>query len=245
LSVGQEFIVFVRSTFSNFQRRRVESQCNFYHFSLHRKTIELFSCKSSHVQSTGCPNVLLNFSFSVYPGILVQQHYNGTTFFQRNWAAFKAGFGDNNSNYWIGNDQLHQLTMNGRYRLRVDLQGKLDCQWYWAQYNTFIVSNEASFYQLAINGYTGTAGDSMVNTDPWSALNRAFFTTSDSDHDGFLQGNCAITPKMGYDCGGGFWYRSCAYALVNCPQGCYPGFAWYGNIPGAYGPLMYSRLTLI
>ena len=185
------------------------------------------------------------FSISAYPGILVQQHYNGTTFFQRNWTSFKAGFGNNNSNFWIGNDQLHQLTMNGRYRLRVDLQGKFDCQWYWAEYSTFIVGNETSFYQLTVDGYSGTAGDSMtVSTNSFLYLNGAHFTTYDADHDTYTD-NCAITPLAGNTCGGGFWYAGCSHALVNCPQGCNPGFTWDGNVPGTHGPLMYSRLTLI
>jgi hypothetical protein len=91
----------------------------------------------------------------------------GTTFFQRTWAEFKAGFGNISGNYWIGNEQLHQLTMNGQYRLRVDLQAKLDCQWYWAEYSQFVVGNEASFYQLTLSGYTGTAGDCMTCSYPF------------------------------------------------------------------------------
>jgi ficolin len=178
---------------------------------------------------------------------LVQQHYNGTTFFQRNWASFKAGFGFNNSNYWIGNDKLHQLTMNGQYRLRVDLQGKSDCQWYWAEYSTFIVGDEASFYQLTIDGYSGTAGNSLAYPEAWANLNGTRFTTQDSDNDGFGPGNCAINPLYGYDCGGGggFWYQACAFAYINIPQGCCPTFQWNGNIPGYGGSLMYTRLTLI
>jgi hypothetical protein len=174
---------------------------------------------------------------------LVQQHYNGTTFFERTWNEFKAGFGSISGNYWIGNEQLYQLTKNGQYRLRVDLQAKLDCQWYWAEYSTFVVGNEASFYRLTIGGYTGTAGDVMVTINPsyWS-LNGAGFTTKDSDHDSFSS-NCAITPAAGYTaCPGGFWYNDCGGAMINNPQGCIPGFAWW-SVPGKL--LVYSRLTLI
>ena len=40
-----------------------------------------------------------------------------------------------------GNDLLAELTQNGRYKLRFDLQGR-DGVWYYAEYSTFIVKNE-------------------------------------------------------------------------------------------------------
>ena len=45
--------------------------------------------------------------------------------FHRSWKDFKTRFGSNDSNYWYGNEKLHQLTKDGGYKLRTDLQRKL------------------------------------------------------------------------------------------------------------------------
>jgi hypothetical protein len=56
--------------------------------------------------------------------ILVQQHYSGNAFFQRNWTEFRVGFGTTDYDYWIGNDRLHELTCDNGYRVRFDLYTK-------------------------------------------------------------------------------------------------------------------------
>jgi len=56
-----------------------------------------------------------------------------------------------------GNDYLHRLTNAGLSTLRVDMsdwEGKNA----YAEYSTFRVSSEASFYTLTVRGYSGTAG---------------------------------------------------------------------------------------
>jgi len=144
-----------------------------------------------------------------------------------------------NSNYWIGNEQLYTLTSGGNYRLRVDLQDIASCQWYWAEYSTFIVGSEATYYRLTIAGFTGTAADGMIaggNVDV--NTNGMMFSTMDANHGGCpMYVNCAVTPAVGFNCGGGFWHGCCSYAFINTPSDC--GFTW--------GPmkLQYSRFTLI
>jgi len=80
--------------------------------------------------------------------VLVQQNVNGSTLLFRSWAEYKVGFNDTRGNYWIGNDLLHQLTTNGRYKLRFDLQARDNGSWYYAEYSSFTVSSEASNYTL-------------------------------------------------------------------------------------------------
>jgi len=55
--------------------------------------------------------------------LLIQQNIDGSNFFNRSWADFKVGFNDSSGNYWLGNDLLSQLTMNGRYKLRLKDNG--------------------------------------------------------------------------------------------------------------------------
>jgi len=51
--------------------------------------------------------------------MLVQQNDGSDDlFFDRNWKNYSQGFGDASGNFWIGNEQLHQMTQllnNGLY----------------------------------------------------------------------------------------------------------------------------------
>jgi len=82
-------------------------------------------------------------------------------------------------NYWLGNELLSQLTLNGRYKLRVNLQARYSHSWYYAEYSTFVVYDELCNYELEISGYDGSsnAGDSF------SAHSGLMFTTYDRDND--------------------------------------------------------------
>ena len=56
--------------------------------------------------------------------------------FNRNWTDYKNGFGDHNKEFWLGNEQIHQLTKAGDMKLRVEL-GAWDGRTAWAEYDTF------------------------------------------------------------------------------------------------------------
>jgi len=177
-------------------------------------------------------------------GILVQQHTGGTAFFNRSWAEFKVGFGNTSDNYWIGNERLHQLTKDGRYKLRVDLLATFNGLWYWAEYDRFSVGSELSRYTLLVSDYTGNAGDGMtVDGIVGYNLNGAKFQT----YDYYLIGRCidAINNV------GGFWYTgsgiyTCGHAVVNRKS---PYFAWK-SLPIGYRhqiqvALLQSRMSLL
>ena len=139
--------------------------------------------------------------------LLVLQNVDGSTYFSRSWETFRAGFGSTTCNYWLGNELLHQLTKDGQYKVRLDLQAKGSGRWYWAEYSTLIVDSEATKYRLTVNGYTGNAGNAMYYH------NGKKFTTFDSDNDLYTGGNCAV------DLGGGFWYNTCARAHLTTAYG--------------------------
>ena len=56
--------------------------------------------------------------------------------FYRNWADYKQGFGDKKKEFWLGLDQIHQLTQAGDKKLRVELEAN-DGTIKWAEYDTF------------------------------------------------------------------------------------------------------------
>ena len=130
--------------------------------------------------------------------MLIQQKEGRSNFFNRSWAEFKVGFRDPSGNYWIGNDRLSQLTANGRYKLKFDLQVLITGKWYWAEYSTFRVMTEADNYKLRVSGFSGNAGFDAFGDNPTHGANGMMFTTYDRDNDLSPRGNCA----MKY--GGGF-----------------------------------------
>ena len=195
---------------------------------------ELISCQQYCIQTAAATD-----------GILVQQHIGASTSFNRSWQEFKDGFGNKSGDYWIGNERLHQLTKDGRYKLRVDVQASFNGQWYWAEYSGFTVGGESSRYTLFVSGYSGNAGDAMTVDGLLSlSLNLKRFITYDRPYPGQL--GCVIYG----DWVGGFWYRSprgggCGYALLNQAQ----HFQWaslpIGDRDRQFVSLAKSRMTLL
>jgi len=149
-------------------------------------------------------------------------------FFNRSWEEYKVGFNDSSGNLWIGNDLLHELTKNNRYRLRIDVQQASTDQWFWAEYSRFIVRSEEEGYRINIGGYTGNAGDdAMRYINGWKS------STYDLDND-FLSTNCAA------DFGGGFWYFGCSRCVITAKI----AQVWWG-LPGnrTLGELRYLKFS--
>ncbi|NWR38591.1 TENA protein, partial [Tachuris rubrigastra] len=126
--------------------------------------------------------------------IVFLRRQNGKEDFYKNWKTYVAGFGDPKDEFWIGLENLHKITSQGQYELRVDLRDKGDTA--YAVYDRFSVGDAKSRYRLRVDGYSGTAGDSMTYHNGRS------FSTFDKDHDSAIT-NCALSYK------GAFWYKNC------------------------------------
>ncbi|CAN8198082.1 unnamed protein product [Coccothraustes coccothraustes] len=126
--------------------------------------------------------------------IVFLRRQNGKQDFYKNWNSYVAGFGDLKDEFWIGLENLHKITSQGQYELRVDLRDKGDTA--YAVYERFSVGDAKSRYRLRVDGYSGTAGDSMTYHNGRS------FSTFDKDHDSAIT-NCALSYK------GAFWYKNC------------------------------------
>ena len=120
-------------------------------------------------------------------------------FFKRPWTQFQPPFGNLSSQYWIGLEKLHQLSL-GNCSVRFDLQ-ITSGTWFYADYSKFIVGNVADEYRLNITGYSGDAGDAM------SSHNGQRFSTYDNDNDDSVN-NCAALNS------GGFWFGHCYQACL-------------------------------
>lgn len=107
--------------------------------------------------------------------------------------------------HWLGNDNIHWLTNQGHYSLRVDLtdwqKNKVT-----AIYEDFRIEDENNGYRLHVYGYSGDSGDSLSKHN----LNK--FSTKDVDND-------LVTKQFGGSCAkrfnGAWWYYKCYASNLN------------------------------
>ena len=78
--------------------------------------------------------------------------------FNKNWTDYEEGFGDLNTEFWYGLENIHFLTKNGKWEMRVDYQ-KNDKGWFYFHYNQFSVGNASEEYPLTVGGFTGVGYD--------------------------------------------------------------------------------------
>uniref|UniRef100_A0A671RAT1 Microfibril-associated glycoprotein 4-like n=2 Tax=Sinocyclocheilus anshuiensis TaxID=1608454 RepID=A0A671RAT1_9TELE len=138
---------------------------------------------------------------------VIQRRMDGSVNFYRPWNQYKRGFGNVEGEYWLGLENMYQLTRKNKYMLRVDLED-FEGRKGFALYSSFSVGPEADGYKLQVSGFTDRgAGDSLSEHDGQK------FTTLDKDQDD-NQNNCA---KLHL---GAFWYKNCMAVKTN-PNGVY------------------------
>ncbi|XP_059407414.1 microfibril-associated glycoprotein 4-like [Carassius carassius] len=115
---------------------------------------------------------------------VIQRRMDGSVNFYRPWNQYKRGFGNVEREYWLGLENMYQLTRKNKYK-----------------YSFFPVGCECAGYQLHVSGFTdGRAGDSL------SGHNGQKFSTFDKDSEkncakqnlgGFWYVDCHITNPNG------------------------------------------------
>ncbi|XP_060569565.1 ficolin-2-like [Ruditapes philippinarum] len=148
---------------------------------------------------------------------VIQRRISDSDFY-KNWQEYKDGFGDLKTNFWLGNENIHQIVRQGRYELRVDLTSS-DGQKAYAEYREFSIGDEHSGYKLYASGYSGTAGDAFTLKG-----NGMKFSTYDKDNDVAHNEKCAVRYH------GAWWYEKCHVSNLNGD---------YGNTGWAIGPVWY------
>ncbi|CAC5423047.1 Fibrinogen-like protein 1,Fibrinogen-like protein A,Tenascin,Ryncolin-2,Ryncolin-4,Techylectin-5A,Tenascin-N, Angiopoietin-related protein 7,Ficolin-2,Ryncolin-1,Tenascin-R,Ryncolin-3,Ficolin-1 [Mytilus coruscus] len=131
---------------------------------------------------------------------IIQRHQDSTVDFQRTWAEYENGFGNVESDYWLGNKHIHHMTSSGKYELRIDLTNNKNEKRY-AAYKQFSIGDAASKYKLSVGSYSGNAGDSM------KFHNGMLFSSTDQDND-----------QAGGDCVkryGPWWHKHCCTSALN------------------------------
>ena len=133
-----------------------------------------------------------------------QRRVDGSVNFFRDWENYKYGFGQLQNEFWLGNDNIFTMSLQGLYPkgndLRIDMKNWKGVYGY-VKYKQFQVGNENTFYLLHVGKFSGTATNGGL-------INGAKFSTYDSYH-GNHKANC---PRV-YE--SGWWFYMCFYTNLN------------------------------
>ncbi|XP_076071153.1 uncharacterized protein LOC143042628 isoform X2 [Mytilus galloprovincialis] len=154
---------------------------------------------------------------------VIQRRVDGSVEFERTWNEYKEGFGNVNTEYWLGNEYIHSITTNGPHRVHIILEQNNGTISY-ADYSIFHVDDESTKYLLNVTGYHGTAGNCLDSNLLGGKSNGMKFSTKDQDNDK-SSSNCAT------DSEGGWWYNDCQLCDLNGDYGRY-GPRWYYDLLG-------------
>ena len=153
---------------------------------------------------------------------VIQRRQYGTVDFNRNWKDYSNGFGHLETEFWFGNENIHDLTKPSeapkRSTLLINMKLKGKTTPVYAKYSSFSIGDAAGKYVLAISGFSGNASNTNMANH-----NKMKFSTFDQDNDK-RSTNCA---KI---CKGGWWYNSCYRVHLNGPY----------NIPGFTDNMMWN-----
>ena len=149
---------------------------------------------------------------------MFQRRHDGSVDFYRGWNDYKAGFGQLNGEFWLGNDKIHRLMVARSSSLRVELEdwnGVGD----YTKYGKFNVGDEQAQYRLEVGSYSGTVGDSL------GSHNNMALSTKDRDNDRNSV-HCAVKYT------GAWWYKYCHASNLNGRylgnEKDYRGASWAG-----------------
>ncbi|XP_058120284.1 microfibril-associated glycoprotein 4-like [Anopheles ziemanni] len=165
---------------------------------------------------------------------VIQQRFDGSVDFYRNWTEYRNGFGELEGEFWLGLEKMHQMTRDKPHELIVELQD-FHGNYAYARFGLFEIGSEAEMFMLKrLEIYSGIAGHSLqVSLDQR-------FSTFDRDNDQD-NNNCAEDRQ------GAWWYLWCGYANLN---GLYKyaaddrsAMSWY-HFKHDWRGMSYSRMMI-
>uniref|UniRef100_A0A3B3ZR37 Fibrinogen beta chain n=1 Tax=Periophthalmus magnuspinnatus TaxID=409849 RepID=A0A3B3ZR37_9GOBI len=176
--------------------------------------------------------------------LVIQNRLDGSVDFGRRWDDYRKGFGNialdvgkghcqTPGEYWLGNDRISQISKMGPTTLLVEMEDWSGTKVY-AQYQHFTVQSDSTNYVLAVDVYSGTAGNCLLEgSTELIGINRTM-----TIHNGMMFKRLPLNPgdpskQCSREDGGGWWYNRCHSAN---PNGRY-------YMGGAYTKLMAKHGT--
>ena len=133
----------------------------------------------------------------------IQQRFDESDTFMRSWEEYVNGFGHPYGNYWMGLEEMHQMTKNGK-RLRIFLISFDDAAELGVIiYENFTIGNSESNYELKYGNHVGNVENSLVDSGH-------HFSTVDRDNDNNPDKSCCDMFKQG-----GWWMDNCGDGMLN------------------------------
>ncbi|CAK8686896.1 unnamed protein product [Clavelina lepadiformis] len=202
--------------------------------------IELFLSISSCATSSSNGPRRLTSGVEVYcedGWTIFQRRIDGSVDFGRRWDDYANGFGQIDGEFWLGLDNIHEMTRGGGCRLKIELWD-FDGNQRHADYRSFSIESAENLYRLRVSGYSGNAGDSLKyhNGHPFSTEN------NENDTNGR---NCATY----FGGSQGWWFGpACGLSFLNGvwmrqSSGSEHGIIWY-HWKGALEPLKETKMKL-
>ena len=143
----------------------------------------------------------------------IQRRVSDSVNFDRGWDDYVNGFGEEDGNYWIGLEEMHQLTTTHDVGLNINIE-TFEGEPFTLKLETFTVGSAANNYALHYSG--NSQSSDRVKRDIFTDdHNGMMFSTRDQDNDMSPNANCASTFFRG-----GWWYGSCTNIS---PNGNYEG----------------------
>ncbi|XP_066918043.1 microfibril-associated glycoprotein 4-like [Clytia hemisphaerica] len=137
----------------------------------------------------------------------LQRRFDGSTDFNRNWTDYKRGFGNADSEYWIGLENIYQITNTFKNVMLKIEATKFDGTSNYMIFEHFYIENEKKLYLLHCGLFK--EGASFAKDD-WLYHDGQYFSTPDRDNEDYQPMHCARDTNKG-----GGWFNACSRINFN------------------------------
>ncbi|XP_060563343.1 microfibril-associated glycoprotein 4-like [Ruditapes philippinarum] len=145
---------------------------------------------------------------------VIQNRFDGSVDFYRNFSEYENGFGDLNGEFWLGLKHIQKLASNGRTEIRLEMTRNSSEEGFETFKDFKLVDGDE--YRLHINEDSATRSSGISANVSFAYNNGSPFSTYDRDMDRWLGESCAQRRH------GGWWYNYCTFVNLN-GRYCDPG----------------------